>query len=114
MSRAQRIRGRAPARLLPLAGALLATGCLGDLFHASSPSSPGAAAPAVAGREAGLWALAPADAAAGVVVRDGALGRALALVADPDRSPARAGFEEMAQKRSGLPFNPLSAEAWAG
>jgi hypothetical protein len=49
-----------------------------------------------------------------MVVRDGALARAIALVADADRSAARAVFEEQVQKQSGLPFNPLSPEGWAG
>ena len=114
MRRAQRIVSHAAVPLLSLAASLVATGCLGDLFHVSGSLGDARGARAARGGVAGLWELAPADATAGVVVHDGALVRALALMADPDRSPGRASFEEVAQKRSGLPFDPLSAEEWAG
>ena len=95
-----------------VACALLTTGCVGDLLQL--PSTPAPAVRAPADRVAGLWDLAPADAVSGVVIHDGALARALALVADPDPSPARTGFEELAQDKSKLPFDPLSPDAWAG
>jgi hypothetical protein len=95
-----------------LAGALLATGCLGDLFQLPLIPAPVEAPPGT--RVAALWELAPADAVAGVVVHDGALGRALALWADADRSPGRVALEELLQERGKLPFGPLSPEAWTG
>jgi hypothetical protein len=35
------------------------------------------------------------------------------MMADPDRSPARVAFEDFAQQRGNLPFDPLTPEAWA-
>jgi hypothetical protein len=112
MSRTHGSRSHAPAHLLMLTGAILSAGCIGDLFPGSASSAP--AARSAPGPMVDLWDLAPTDAVAGVVVRDGALGRVLSMVADPSPSPARAVFEEQVQKRSGLPFDPLSPEAWAG
>ncbi len=110
MSHPQSKWSHAPAPQLLLAGALLTTGCIADL--------PGSAAvpavPAGTSQTGGLWDLAPVDAVEGVVLRDGALARALALMADPDCSPTRIAFEAWIQDRSRLPFDPLSPEAWVG
>jgi hypothetical protein len=97
-----------------LVPAILATGCLGDLFQVPPAAPAGAPAELPSDRTAALWDLAPADAVEGTVMHDGVLARVLAMTADPDRSKARIAFEEVAQTRAKLPFNPLSPEAWAG
>jgi hypothetical protein len=103
---------RALVPFLLVAGALVGTGCISDLFQ--TPTAPAPAAPVAPGHVASLWELAPVDAVEGVVLHDGAVARALALMADPDRSTARADFEAVVRKRSGLPFNLLAPEDWAG